>query len=78
MLLFIPRSLCALKSVAAKVEHARFGATQGIRIPLASGLYRAEATDGHRTMVVQGLVPIKDPPWPGSTAEIGHDRGELF
>ena len=28
MLLFIPRSLCALKRVAAKAEHARFGATQ--------------------------------------------------
>jgi len=25
MLLFIPRSLCALKRVAAKSEHARFG-----------------------------------------------------
>jgi hypothetical protein len=24
MLLFIPRSLCALKRVAAKAEHARF------------------------------------------------------
>jgi DNA polymerase III sliding clamp (beta) subunit (PCNA family) len=65
MLLFIPRSLCALKRVAAKAEHARFGATQGIRIALASGLYRAEATDGHRAMVVQGLMPSEDPPWPG-------------
>jgi hypothetical protein len=65
MLLFIPRSLCALKRVAAKSEHARFGATTGIRIALAGGLYRAEATDGHRAMVVQGLVPIEDPPWPG-------------
>ena len=65
MLLFIPRSLCALKRVAAKAEHARFGATQGIRIALAAGLYRAEATDGRRAMVVQGLVPIEDPPWPG-------------
>ena len=65
MLLFIPRSLCALKRVAAKAEHSRFGATQGIRITLTSGLYRAEATDGHRAMVVQGLIPIEDPPWPG-------------
>jgi hypothetical protein len=65
MLLFIPRSLCALKRVAAKAEHARYGATQGIRITLASGLYRAEATDGRRAVVVQGLVPIEDPPWPG-------------
>jgi hypothetical protein len=65
MLLFIPRSLCALKRVAAKSEHARFGATQGIRIALASGLYRAEATDGRRALVVQGLVPLEDPPWPG-------------
>ena len=31
MLLFIPRSLCALKRITAKSEHARFGATQGIR-----------------------------------------------
>jgi hypothetical protein len=65
MLLFIPRSLCALKRVAAKAEHARYGATTGIRITLTSGLYRAEATDGRRAVVVQGLVPIEDPPWPG-------------
>ena len=65
MLLFIPRSLCALKRVAAKAEHARFGATQGIRIALRSGLYRAEATDGRRAIVVQGLTAIEDPPWPG-------------
>jgi hypothetical protein len=65
MLLFIPRSLCALKRVAAKTEHHKFGATQGIRIAVASGLYRAEATDGRRALVVQGLVPLEDPPWPG-------------
>ncbi len=65
MLLFIPRSLCALKRVAAKVEHAKFGATQSIRITLASGVYRAEATDGWRALVVQDLVPGEDPPWPG-------------
>jgi hypothetical protein len=65
MLLFIPRSLCALKRVAAKAEHARFGATQGIRITSTSGLYRAEATDGRRAIVVQGMAPNEDPPWPG-------------
>jgi hypothetical protein len=65
MLLFIPRSLCALKRVAAKAEHHRFGATQGIRIALRRGLYRAEATDGRRAIVVQGLTAIEDPPWPG-------------
>jgi hypothetical protein len=65
MLLFIPRSLCALKRVAAKLEVAPYGAMQGIRIALASGVYRAEATDGHRAMIVQGLIPSEDPPWPG-------------
>src|SRR5262245_1202644 len=65
MYLFIPRSLCALKRVAAKSEHVKFGATQGIRITLAPGLYRAEATDGRRAMVVQGLTPSEEPPWPG-------------
>src|SRR5947209_8247731 len=65
MLLFIPRSLCALKRIAAKTEHCRFGATMGIRIALAPGLFRAEACDGNRAMVVQGLVPTQDPPWPG-------------
>ena len=65
MLLFISRSLCALKRVAAKSEHSKFGATQGIRIALASGLYRAEACDGHRAIVVQGMLPAEDPPWPG-------------
>jgi hypothetical protein len=59
------RVRCALKRVAAKAEHARYGATTGIRITVASGLYRAEATDGRRAVVVQGLVPIEDPPWPG-------------
>ena len=61
MLLFIPRSLCALKRVAAKADHARFGATQGIRIALASGVYRAEATDRRRALIVEGLVPEEDP-----------------
>src|SRR5262245_51915752 len=65
MLLFIPRSLCALKRVAAKAEHARFGATQGIRIAMKPGLYRAEATDGHRAIIVQGMAPKEEPPWPG-------------
>ena len=65
MLLFIPRSLCALKRVAAKAEIARYAATQGIRIALAAGVYRAEATDGRRAMIVQGLIPDEDPPWPG-------------
>jgi hypothetical protein len=65
MLLFIPRSLCALRRIAAKEQNSRFAATQGIRIALASGVYRAEATDGRRAMVVQGLIPGEDPPWPG-------------
>jgi hypothetical protein len=65
MLLFIPRSLCALKRVVTKTEHSRFGATQGIRIAVASGLFRAEACDGHRAIVVQGLTPTEEPPWPG-------------
>ena len=65
MLLFIPRSLCALKRVAAKAEHSTFGATQGIRLSVAAGVYRAEATDGRRAIVVQGMTPIEDPPWPG-------------
>src|SRR5262245_41993461 len=65
MLLFLPRSLCALKRVAAKAEHHRYGATQGIRIALTAGLYRAEATDGRRAVVVQGVIPTEDPPWPG-------------
>jgi hypothetical protein len=65
MLLFIPRSLCALKRVAAKAEHCRFGATQGIRIALASGVYRVEACDGRRAIVVHGITPLVNPPWPG-------------
>jgi hypothetical protein len=64
MFLFIPRSLCALKRVAAKGDHPRFSATQGIRIAEACGMYRAEATDGRRAVVVQGMVPTEEPPWP--------------
>ena len=45
--------------------NARYAATQGIRIALAAGVYRAEATDGRRAMIVQGLIPGEDPPWPG-------------
>jgi hypothetical protein len=77
MLLFIPRSLCALKRVAAKEQHPRFAATQGIRIALASGIYRAEATDGRRAMVVQGLIPGEDPPWPGFK-DLPDDAGETI
>ncbi|HYV34649.1 MAG TPA: hypothetical protein VE988_03030 [Gemmataceae bacterium] len=58
MFLFIPRSLCALKRVTAKADHPRFAATQGIRIALACGMYRAEATDGRRAVVVQGMVVV--------------------
>ena len=65
MHLFIPRSLCALKRVAARAEHHRYGATQGIRIAVSPGLYRAEVCDGYRAMVVQGLIPDYEPPWPG-------------
>lgn len=64
MLLFIPRTLCALRRVVAKNGHARFGATQGIRVWSANGMYRAEATDGRRAVVVQGAVP-ESQPWPG-------------
>ena len=27
-------------------------------------MYRAEATDGRRAVVVQGMVPPEEPPWP--------------
>lgn len=64
MFAFIPRSLCALKRVVAKSEHNQFGATQGIRITVAQGLYRAEACDGRRAVVAQGMVE-NDAPWPG-------------
>jgi hypothetical protein len=45
MYVFIPRSLCALKRVTAKVEHTRFGATTGIRFEVKEGVLRVEATD---------------------------------
>ena len=66
MLLFIPRSLCALKRVAAKEGHARYARPRRASAsPWLSGVYRAEATDGRRAMIVQGLIPGEDPPWPG-------------
>ena len=67
-------TLCALKRVAAKAEHARYGATQGIRITLASGLYRAEAIDGRRAVIVQGLVTIEDRRGPASRKCHGTSR----
>ena len=65
MFLFIPRALCALKRLVARTEHARYGATTGIHFWTADGMYRAEATDGRRAIVVQGLVPEETPNWPG-------------
>src|SRR5262245_32752932 len=65
MFLFIPRSLCAVKRIASKSEHALSTATQGIRIPAKAGMYRAEAADGHRAVVVQRSLPTEEPPWPG-------------
>ncbi|HYV36612.1 MAG TPA: hypothetical protein VE988_12950 [Gemmataceae bacterium] len=64
MFLFIPRSLCALKRVAAKADHLRLAATQGVRIAEAGCLYRADGTDGRRAVVVQGMAPTEEPPWP--------------
>jgi hypothetical protein len=46
-------------------EHPRYGATQGIRIAVAAAMFRAEASDGRRALVVQGLIPNEAPPWPG-------------
>jgi hypothetical protein len=51
--------------LAAKTKHHKIGATQGIRIAVAAGLYRAEAADGRGALVVQGMVPFEDPPWAG-------------
>jgi hypothetical protein len=64
MYVFIPRSLCALKRVTAKQEHARFGATTGIRFEVKDGVLRVEATDGRRLVVVQAEEPPL-PDWPG-------------
>ena len=64
MLLFIPRSLCALKRNTSKSD-CRYAATAGIRIATAKSLYRAEATDSRRAIVVQGsATPAVDLPWP--------------
>jgi MutS domain I len=67
MYVFIPRSLLALKRIAAKQEHSRFGATHGIRIAHVKGVLRAEATDGHRAMVVRLNTDEEQPPWPAFT-----------
>ena len=63
MYTFLPRSLLALKRICAKQEHSRFSATTAIRLTVREGLFRAEATDGRRAVVVQGPVP-DDVPWP--------------
>jgi hypothetical protein len=61
MLLFIPRSLCALKRVAAKAEHARFGATQGmvckVREDLAARNTQLRTTIHVSPRVAPGIGP---------------------
>jgi hypothetical protein len=56
MLLFIPRSLCGAEACRRQVGTRPLWCQPGIRIALATGLYRAEATDGHLAIVVQGMV----------------------
>jgi hypothetical protein len=46
--MFIPRSLCALKRVAAKAEHSRYGATQGIRVMANLGFLSANQPGVYR------------------------------
>src|SRR5262245_760459 len=61
----LPRSLCALKRVAAKSEHARFGATKGIRIASRSGLYRGgQRQPPGRRRARHGARP-RNRRWPG-------------
>ena len=75
MLLFIPRSLCALNRVAAKAEHARFGATTDIRIALASGLYRPCTTMARslRRSTAAGEVADDEGGEPGLQARARND-----
>lgn len=67
MLLNLHRNLKELASLATNYEHARFGATSGVRLlDQDNGLYRAEATDGVVLAVVQGptdpmACPFPDP-----------------
>ncbi len=64
MLLFIPRSLCALKRVAAKTEHHRFGGRNWERekaivcfAPLPASL-----ASGHGGRAAWRLRPKRNPP----------------
>lgn len=66
MLLFIPRSLVALKRLAGASQ--RYSATSGLRLSLNYNLWRAEVTDGRRLLVVQGEQEIH--PWPGLEVEV--------
>jgi hypothetical protein len=58
MLVYLPRNLAALTTLACRHEHPRFAATQGIRVlDQRNGLYRAEVTDGRRAAIIQGPIP---------------------
>src|SRR5262245_12952034 len=58
MFVLLPPNLKALAALAADQGHARFAATSCVRLTQEpSGLYRAEATDGHVLGIARGPSP---------------------
>ncbi len=75
MLVFLPPNLKSLADLVARREHARFGATYCVRLTEeATGLYRAEATDGYVLGIARGPSPdspdVIDPTLVGDAAEL--------
>ena len=62
MLLFIPRSLCALKWIAAKTEHARFGGPNWERSNVSFAPLPASLAFGHGGRAARRLRPKRNPP----------------
>ena len=79
MIVYLPRNLASLSRLAARTEHTRFGATNNLHV-LANpnGLYRAEATDGHRLVIVQGPFDAAREPYDWLPADWQDDDGDTF
>src|SRR5262249_35589838 len=75
MFVLLPPNLRALAALAADQGHARFSATSCVRLTQEpSGLYRAEATDGHVLGIARGPSPegpdVIDPALADDAAEL--------
>ncbi len=79
MILFLPRNLALLSRVVSRSEHHQFSATTNIRVEAKpNGLYRAEAMDGRRAVIVQGPFDLAEQSYDWLPGDYVSDPGEAF